>query len=105
MKKKTYYSTNLVCNLQQDGEILPSHCHCGVISKTDDGFLFEEAIRKVRAKRNAKLFEGDFCSLVHMQNGKYQIHMKTIDASSITDRNDFAFKVYSELISAFHIID
>jgi hypothetical protein len=40
-----------------------------------------------------------------MQNGKYQIHMKTINASSITDRNQLAFNVYSELLTAFSIID
>ena len=55
--------------------------------------------------RNPKLFDGQYCSLVHMQNGKYQIHMKTINASSITDRNQFAFNVYSELLTAFSIID
>ena len=40
-----------------------------------------------------------------MQNGKYQIHMKTINASQVTDRNQLAFNVYSELLTAFSIID
>jgi hypothetical protein len=40
-----------------------------------------------------------------MQNGKYQIHMKTIDASAIEDRQQLAFNVYSELLTAFKIID
>jgi hypothetical protein len=40
-----------------------------------------------------------------MQNGKYQIHMKTINASQVADRNALAFNVYSELLSAFSIID
>lgn len=40
-----------------------------------------------------------------MQNGKYQIHMKTINASGITNRQYLAFKVYSELLNAFNIID
>lgn len=44
-------------------------------------------------------------SLVHMQNGKYQVHLRTINASAITDRNEFAFRVYSELLTAFSIID
>lgn len=105
MQKKTYISTNLSCTLQQDTEITNEKCLTGVISKTHDGFRFEEAIRKGRPKRNPKLFDGHYCSLVHMQNGKYQIHMKTIDASSITDRQDLAFRVYSELLNAFTIID
>lgn len=105
MQKKTYTSTNLSCTLQQDSEITQDKCLNGVISKTDDGFCFEEAVRKGRPKRNPKLFDGRFCSLVHMTNGKYQIHMKTIDASGIIDRQDLAFKVYSELLNAFNIID
>ena len=67
--------------------------------------MFEESCRKHRCPRNPKIFDGQYCSLVHMQNGKYQIHMKTINASSITDRNQFAFNVYSELLTAFSIID
>lgn len=105
MLKKNYSNINLSCTLQQDNEITTEKCFNGVISKTDDGFRFEEAVRKGRPKRNPKLFDGKFCSLVHMANGKYQIHMKTIDASGITDRQDLAFKVYSELLNAFNIID
>lgn len=105
MQKKTYSSVELSCILQQDSELTSDKCLNGVISKTDDGFRFEEAVRKGRLKRNPKLFDGIYCSLVHMQNGKYQIHMKTIDASTCVDRQDLAFKVYSELLHAFEIID
>lgn len=105
MQKKTYKSINLACTLQQDNEITTEKCHIGIISKTANGFLFEESVRKGRAPRNPKLFDGKFCSLVHMQNGKYQIHMKTIDASGELDRQELAFKVYSELLNAFNIID
>lgn len=104
MIKKHYPNIMLTCTLQQDCEPSPDKCLNGVISKTHDGFRFEEAIHRGRAKRNPKLYEGDFCSLVHMQNGKYQIHMRTIDASGV-DRKDLAFKVYSELVAAFSIID
>lgn len=105
MQKKTYTATNLSCTLQQDTEITPDKCLNGVISKTDDGFRFEEAVRKGRPKRNPKLFDGNYISLVHMQNGKYQCHMKTICASKGLDRQELAFKVYSELLHAFEIID
>jgi hypothetical protein len=40
-----------------------------------------------------------------MQNGKYQIHMKTINASAISDRRELAFNVYTELLTAFDVID
>ena len=89
----------------QDDEITTHKCLNGVIYKTTEGFRFEEAVRKGRPKRNPKLFDGKFCSLVHMANGKYQIHMKTIDASGELDRQELAFKVYSELLNAFNIID
>lgn len=105
MKKKTYFNVDLACTLQQDTEIAQDKCLNGVISKIRGGFRFEESIRGHRDKRNPKLFDGNYCSLVHMQNGKYQIHMKTINASAISDPNDFAFKVYSELLSAFKVIE
>jgi len=105
MAKKIYTNTTLTCSLQKGEEIHQSECLSGVISMTDGGFRFEESVKGHRDKRNPKLFDGNYCSLVHMQNGKYQIHMKTINASAITDRQDFAFKVYSELLNAFSVID
>lgn len=105
MQKKIYTATNLACLLQQGSEITSHNCLNGVISKTDDGFRFEEAVHKGGAPRNPKLFKGKYCSLVHMANGRYQVHMKTIDASAVEDRHELAFKVYSELLNAFNIID
>lgn len=42
MNKKTYTSTNLACVLQHSEEITNDQCLNGVISKTSDGFRFEE---------------------------------------------------------------
>ena len=109
--KKTYPNVTLDCTFQTPDNSQPSlpieegQCLNGVISKITGGFRFEEAVKSRRPKRNPKLFDGNYCSLVHMQNGKYQIHMKTINASAISDPNDFAFKVYSELLSAFKVIE
>ena len=105
MQKKTYNGIQLNCVFQQVTELTDSVCLTGIISRNENGFRFEEEIKKGRSPRNPKLFDGQYCSLVHMQNGKYQIHMKTINASAITDRNEFAFRVYSELLNAFSIID
>lgn len=106
MRKKTYSQIELSCTFQQQEELTPEQCINGVISKSEDGnFRFEEAVKGHRHKRNPKLYDGDYCSLVHMQNGKYQIHMKTINASGISDRLKLAFNVYVELITAFNIID
>jgi hypothetical protein len=40
-----------------------------------------------------------------MQNGKYQVHLRTINASAIVDRNQLAFNVYSELLTALAVMD
>ena len=105
MQKKTYTAINLSCTLQQESEITSEKCLNGVISKTDDGFRFEEAVRKGRPKRNPKLYDGNYVSLVHQADGKYKCHLRTITASSNLDRQELAFKVYSELLHAFEIID
>ena len=97
----------VVTILQEDAQLIPGQCYRGVLSRTDDDhYLFEEAVNgKRNGKRNPKLFDGKYVSLVHMANGRYQVHMRTIDASSSLDRRDLAFQVYSELLSAFEIID
>lgn len=105
MQKKTYNGIQLNCVFQQVTELTDSVCLTGIISRNENGFRFEEEIKKGRSPRNPKLFDGQYCSLVHMQNGRYQIHMKTINASAIADRNQFAFNVYNELLTAFSIID
>ena len=103
MNKKTYTSTNLACVLQHSEEITNDQRLNGVISKTSDGFRFEEAIRKGRPPRNPKLYDGKFISMVKMQNGRYQCHLKTMDEHF--DRKNFAFAVYSELTAAMAILD
>ena len=42
--------------------------------------------------------------MVHMQNGKYQLHMRTINTSGDFKRNELAYKVYCEIMNAFEII-
>ena len=105
MQKKTYNDVQLNCVFQHVTDLPDELCLTGIISRHEEGFRFEESCHRRSCQRNPKLFDGQYCSLVHMQNGKYQIHMKTINASSITDRNQLAFNVYSELLTVFSIID
>ena len=92
--------------MQNDALPIEGQCYNGVLTRDGvDHFVFEESCARRGCQRNPKLFDGQYCSLVHMQNGKYQIHMKTINASAISDRNQLAFNVYSELLTAFSIID
>ena len=106
MEKNVNLCVDLKTVMQNDAHLVEGQPYNGLLTRDgDDHFIFEEASHKGRSPRNPKLFDGNYCSLVHMQNGKYQIHMKTINASAIEDRRDFAFKVYTELLSAFDIID
>ena len=78
MNKITFSNTTLTCTFQKSDELLESQCLIGVFSKTPKGFRFEEAIRKSRPPRNPKLYDGKFISMVKMQNGRYQLHLKTM---------------------------
>ena len=107
MKKNMNLCIDLKTILQEDTLLNPGQCYRGVLSRTEnDQYLFEEAVRVDRhGRRNPKLFDGQYVSLVHMQNGKYQVHMRTIDASAALDRKQLAFSVYNELLTAFDIMD
>ena len=104
MKKKTYSNVNLTCAFQQAENLENNQCLNGVFSKTNNGFLFEEAIRKGRPPRNPKLFDGKYISMVKMQNGRYQCHIKTFDPKEM-DRKQTAYDIYTEIAKAFCIID
>ena len=107
MIKNSNTNVDLKTVMQNDALLVEGQCYSGVLTRdSEDHYVFEESVNKGgRCPRNPKLFDGQYCSLVHMQNGKYQIHMKTINASAISDRNQLAFNVYSELLTAFSIID
>ena len=104
MKKKTYSNVNLTCAFQQAENLENNQCLNGVFSKTNKGFLFEEAIRKGRPPRNPKLFDGKYISMVKRQNGRYQCHIKTFDPKEM-DRKQTAYDIYTEIAQAFCIID
>lgn len=105
MKKIDYNNVDLTCSFQQQAmEMGDDMCLHGVMSRQDGKFVFEEAVKRNGDRRNPKIFEGQYCSLVHMRNNKYQIHMKTIDATKVEDASKLAFGVYSELLQAFNIL-
>jgi hypothetical protein len=107
MKKNLNLCIDLKTIMQEDTLLNQNRCYRGVLSRTGENqYLFEEAVRAGRhTKRNPKLFEGQYVSFVHMQNGKYQAHLRTIDVTSCPDRKQLAFNVYAELLKAFEIID
>ena len=109
MQKNTNLCVNLKTKMQEVTLLELGKCYRGCITRDDEEhFTFEEEVYKKvdrHGRRNPKLFDGRYVSLVHMQNGKYQVHMRTIDASTNLDRKHLAFLVYSELLTAFEIID
>lgn len=107
MKKTVINNTTITVVLQNAEELSSEQCLNGVISVDPDKkeARFEEVIRKGRPPRNPKLFDGDYISLVRMQNGKYQCHLKTFDPCGTGDAKELAFKVYSEMINAFKRFD
>lgn len=106
MKKKVYTGATLNVVLQNDTEVSSDNCPKGIISKDENGeFRFEEEIRKGRPARNPKLHDGKYLSMVRMQNGKYQFHMKTLQADPDTDVNEVAREVAKEIRQGFKIIN
>jgi len=118
MKKTSYLGVNLDCITQTPTTTATSvatvtkqpanaldegQCLTGIISRTETGFRFEEAIRKGRAPRNPKLFDGKFISMVRMLNGRYQLHLKTMEQGF--DKKSFALAVYTEICNALKMLD
>lgn len=97
-------TTPLTLMLHQELEKLSDQCTSGVMSRNATGFLFEESAPRRTCRRNPKLFDGRHISLTHMRNGRYQVHMRTISASSSEDLLRVAQSVYNELLNAFQII-
>ena len=105
MIKNTILCVDLKTVMQTDSLLNEGQCYTGVLTRDGEShFRFEEAARKGRPPRNPKLFDGKFVSMVRMQNGRYQIHLKTMDTADF-DRDTFAFGVYSEINNALKIID
>ena len=107
MQKHSIQNVNLLTHLQQNEALNEGHCYKGVFTKVSEiDYLFEEAAyRQQSVVRNPKLFVGEYISLVHKQNGRYQVHCRTINPSQGLDASDLAFKVYSELLTALRQID
>ena len=106
MKKTTYQNQTMNILVQQDSEVSTTNCLKGVMSLDENGdFRFEEEVRKGRPARNPKLHDGKFLSMVRMQNGKYQFHMKTFPAEAGLDGSTIAREIYREVKEGFKIIN
>lgn len=103
MIKNTNLCIDLKTVMQSDAILQKGQCYNGILTRDGDNhYLFEEAVRKGSAPRNPKLFDGKYLSMVRMQNGRYQMHLKTMGTN--IDHEKFAFGVYSEIVNALKII-
>ena len=106
MYKKIFSNVSLQVVMQQQTEVTEQPMsHTGVLSMNQDGFRFEEAVKQKRPRRNPKLYEGDYVSLVHRSDGKYACSLKCIcPHDKDFDHSTVAFRIYLELIDALQII-
>ena len=106
MYKQTINNISLQLVMQQPQVVInPSMTHTGVLSRNGEGFRFEEAVKQKRPRRNPKLYEGDYVSLVHRSDGKYACTLKHIATPDEDfDHHTVAFRIYLELIDALQII-
>lgn len=105
MYKQTINNISLQLVMQTPQVTNQPKCHTGVLSKNEDGFRFEEAKKQKRPRRNPKLYEGQYVSLVHRSDDKYACTLKHIQPSGEDfDHHTVAFRIYLELIDALQII-
>ena len=105
MYKQTVNNINIQLVMQQAQVFNLSMSHAGVLSMNPDGFRFEEAVKQKRPRRNPKLYEGQYVSLVHRSDGKYACSLKCISPHDKDfDHNMVGFRIYLELIDALQII-
>ena len=106
MYKQTINNITLQLVMQQQSEVADQPVnHTGVLSMNQEGFRFEESVKQKRPRRNLKLYEGQYVSLVHRSDGKYACSLKCISPHDKDfDHNTVAFRIYLELIDALQII-
>ena len=105
MYKQTINNISLQLVMQQPQVIDQPMCLAGVLSKNPDGLCFEESVKIKRPRRNPKLYEGQYVSLVHRSDGKYACSLKHIATPGEDfDHHNVAFRIYLELIDALQII-
>lgn len=104
MRKNINLCIDLKTVMQNTVLLEKGQCYTGILTcENETLYRFEETLHKPRAARNPKLFDGNFVSMTRMMNGKYKIHLKTMEKN--IDHDKFAFNVYSEIIDALKILD
>ena len=105
MYKQTINNISLQLVMQQPEVVNQPMCLAGVLSKNQNQYRFEQAVKQKRPRRNPKLYEGQYVSLVHRSDDKYACTLKHIQPNGEDfDHHTVAFRIYLELIDALQII-
>lgn len=105
MTKNTNLCVDLKTVLQNDAQVAEGKCYNGTLSRTDDEhYLFEESVTTSRQRRNPKVFDGQYLSMVHKPDGQYQYHFKSMPDLTRIDRDTLALGIYKEVVTALSII-
>lgn len=105
MYKQTINNISLQLVMQQPQVTDQPMCLAGVLSQNPDGYRFEQSAKIKRPRRNPKLYEGQYVSLVHRSDNKYACTLKCITPKTEGfDHHNVAFRIYLELIDALQII-
>ena len=105
MYKQTIKNISLQLVMQQPQVTDQPMCLAGVLSKNQNEFRFEQSVKQKRPRRNPKLYEGQYVSLVHRSDNKYACTLKCITPKTEGfDHHNVAFRIYLELIDALQII-
>ena len=106
MYKKVFSNVSLQVVMQQQPEVFNQNiCFTGVLSKHPEGYKFEESVKQKRPRRNPKLYEGQYVSLVHRSDDRYACTLKYIRPKDENfDPLEVAFRMYLELNDALQII-
>ncbi len=105
MTKNNFLCIDLKTVMLKDALPQKGKCYTGVLSRIDEEhYRFEESIRRTRAARNPKLYDGDYISMTRRTNGKYQLYLKAMEPTTI-DPTKYAFDVYGEIIAALKIMN
>lgn len=120
MNKKVYQNINLTCvfqnthpnlvNIGTSGTVETSGTSTKVVSgmlspSKDGGVFFQETLPRKRDIRNNRLYEGKYVNVVRRKDGLYYPFMKAFKPEDIQDKNDFAFRIYTEINEALNTID
>jgi len=104
MIKQVFQQIDLTCMMQ---EAASQNVVCkGVMSiNSSNGlFRFEEAVASNGNTLNPKLYKGKYVSLVHMKNGKYQLHLRVLEATPEMDCQSLANDIRNEISEALKVM-